>query len=141
MPDSNVSAADVASSVQSPAAEQLVQVETARLVQDGQEVLVVTVAGEIDTLTVDRFRDATNRGLDGLRAGEIMLIDLTNVTFMNSRGLQVLVETTELAQERQQSLRFVVGDTRAVLRPLKVTELDAVLPLCATVKDALQSSP
>jgi len=141
MPESEVGDAEVASSVGSPAAEQLVQVQTTRLVAGDQQALVVTVAGEIDTLTVGRFRDAAHRGLDELGAGEMLLVDLTKVTFMNSRGLQVLVELTELAQQHQRLLRFVVGDTRAVLRPLKVTELDTVVPLCVTVQDAFESSP
>ena len=54
------------------------QVETTRLVQGGQEALVVTVAGEIDTLTVGRFRDAAHCGLDELGDGKMLLVDLTN---------------------------------------------------------------
>ena len=52
-----------------PADEQLVRIETARIAHAKGEALVVTVAGEIDLFTVDRFRAAVAAGFDELRDG------------------------------------------------------------------------
>jgi hypothetical protein len=41
--------------------------------------LVITVAGKIDLLTVDRLRAAVAAGFEDLRDGEMLGIDLTPV--------------------------------------------------------------
>jgi len=71
-----------------PPDEQLVRIQTARVARATGEALVVTVTGEIDSLTVDRLRAAVAAGFEDLRDGEMLVIDLTQVTFMDSRGLQ-----------------------------------------------------
>jgi len=120
-----------------PADEQLVRIETARIAHAKGEALVVTVAGEIDLYTVDRVRAAVAAGFDQLRDGEVLVIDLTEVTFLSSQGLQALVEVTLAAQQRREPLAIVVDHTRPVLHPIKVTGLDDVLALFNTVEDAV----
>jgi anti-sigma B factor antagonist len=99
----------------------------------------VTLAGEIDLFTVERFRAAVAAGFDQLRDGEILVIDLTEVTFLASHGLQALVDATVAARRRREPLRIVVDHTRPVIRPIEVTGLDEVLALFDTVEDALHS--
>jgi hypothetical protein len=50
--------------------------------------LVVTAAGEIDLSTLEQFRAALTDGFDQLARGEILVVDLTKVTFISSTGLQ-----------------------------------------------------
>jgi anti-sigma B factor antagonist len=120
-----------------PADEQLVRMETGRIAHPKGEALVVTVAGEIDLYTVDRVRAAVAAVFDQLRDGEVLVIDLTEVTFLSSQGLQALVEVTLAAQRRRDPLAIVVDHTRPVIRPIEVTGLDDVLALFNTVEDAL----
>lgn len=122
-----------------PAGEQLVRIDTGRVVHATGEALVVTVGGEIDLVTVDRFRAAVTAGFDQLHDGEILVIDLTEVTFLSSQGLQALVDVTQAARRRREPLRIVVDHTRPVIRPIEVTGLDNVLALFDTVEDALHS--
>jgi anti-sigma B factor antagonist len=122
-----------------PAGEQLVWIETGRVVYATGEALVVAVAGEIDLFTVDRFRAAVAAGFDQLHDGGILVIDLTEVTFLGSQGLQALVDVTRAAQRRREPLRIVVDNTRPVIRPIELTRLDNVLALFDTVEDALHS--
>ena len=121
-----------------PADEQLVRIGTSRMAHANSQALVVTVAGEIDGFTVDRLRAAVAAGFDHLRAGEILVIDLTDVTFLGSPGLQALVEITRTARQRREPLRIVVDDTRPVIRPIQLTGLDDILALFNTVEQALQ---
>jgi anti-sigma B factor antagonist len=116
-----------------------VRIETGRVVHAQGQALVVMVAGEIDLFTVDRLRAAVAAGFDELRDGEIMVIDLTEVTFLASQGLQALVDVTQAAQRRREPLRIVVDHNRPVIRPIEVTGLDEVLALFDTVEDALDS--
>lgn len=121
-----------------PAAEQVVRIDTARVVHAQGQALVVTVAGEVDVLTVQRLRAAVTAGFDQLRDGEILILDLTNVTFLGSPGLQALVEATRAARRRREPLRIVVDNTRPVVRPIQLTGLDGILTLYDTVEQALQ---
>ena len=120
-----------------PADEQLVRIETGRIAHGNSEALVVTVAGEIDLYTVDRLCAAVAAGFDQLRDREVLVIDLTEVTFLSSHGLQALVDVTLAAQRRREPLAIVVDHTRPVVRPIEVTGLDDVLALFHTVEDAL----
>lgn len=122
-----------------PADEQLVRIETARRAYSTGMALVVTVTGEIDLLTIGRLRAAVAAGFEDLRDGEMLVIDLTPVTFMDSRGLQALVDATQAAQQRREPLRIVVDHTRPVVRPIQVTGLDNVLALFNTVEDAVHA--
>lgn len=122
-----------------PPDEQLVRLQTARVAHATGEALVVTVAGEIDLLTADRLRVAVAAGFENLRDGEMLVIDLTQVTFMDSRGLQTLVDVTQAAQQRPEPLHIVVDHTRPVIRPIQVTRLHEVLALFDTLEDALHA--
>jgi anti-sigma B factor antagonist len=118
--------------------QQLVQIDTARVVQNQQESLVLRVAGELDVLTIDRFRAAVGAGLDQLPDGGILVIDLAGVTFLGSPGLQALVNATRAASRRREPLRIVVDANRSVIRPIRLTGLDDVLALFHSVEEALQ---
>lgn len=120
-----------------PAAEQVVRIETGRVVRAQAQAVVVTVAGEIDGFTVDGLRAAVAAGFDQLGDAEILVIDLTEVTFLGSQGLQVLFDVTQAARRRREPLRIVVDHNRPVLRPMQLTGLDDVLALFETVDAAL----
>jgi len=128
---------DAALAACGPAAEQVVQINTGRVVHDQTPALVITVTGEIDQFTVDRLRAAVTAGFDQLRDREILVIDLTAVTFFGSPGLQALVDVTEAAQQRREPLRIVVDHNRPVIHPIKITGLGHVLALYDTVEQAL----
>jgi anti-sigma B factor antagonist len=136
--ESGVGDPDSELAARGPAAEQVVRIETGRVVHDQAQALVVTVAGEIDRFTVARLRAAVTAGFDQLRSGEMLVIDLTDVTFLGSPGLQALVEATEAAEHRREPLRIVVDNTRPVIRPIQSTGLGEVLALFDTVTQALQ---
>jgi len=68
-----------------------------------------------------------------------LVIDLTQVTFMDSRGLQALVDVTQATQQRREPLRIVVNHTRPVIRPIQVTGPDEVLALFDTIEEALRA--
>jgi anti-sigma B factor antagonist len=125
---------------QGPAAEQMLRIGTGGVLHEQAQALVVTVAGEIDLLTVARLRSAVAAGFDKLRDGEILVIDLTDVTFLGSPGLQVLVDVTQAARRRREPLRLVVDHTRPVIRPIELTGLDDFLALFDTVDDALRAA-
>ncbi|ANZ42584.1 hypothetical protein BBK82_08240 [Lentzea guizhouensis] len=96
-------------------------------------VAVLHVGGEIDITTADPLRAELSTRL---AAGDDLVVGCTEVTFMDSTGLSALVTAQNHASRRGTRL-IVVGNHHAVLRPLQITHLDAVLTIAATSADAL----
>ncbi|MCA1835221.1 MAG: STAS domain-containing protein [Actinobacteria bacterium] len=140
MPSSDSGRANGDLGAERDAAEaQLLRADIGRVEHPRGVALVVTVAGEIDFSTADRFREALTAGLDQLRDGEILVIDLTQVRFMSSTGLQALVDVALAAQGRCEPLPVVVDRTHPVMRPLKTTGLDEFFAVLNTVGEVLRS--
>jgi anti-anti-sigma factor len=95
-------------------------------------VAVVTVSGEIDLATVPAFEAAIADALT--RQPDALIVDLTDVDFLASAGLQSLVATRENVAA---SARFaVVANGPATSRPIQLTGLDQILSLYPTLPDA-----
>lgn len=100
--------------------------------QDG--ILLAHTTGEIDALGAPALSRFVG---DQLSADRRFILDLDEVTFLGSAGLQVLLDTDQAAARRK--LRWaLVGTTRAVARPLEVTGLAPRLPLQPTVPAAIK---
>jgi anti-sigma B factor antagonist len=82
------------------------------------DTAVLAVRGEIDTLTVPAFNAATEELLT--TSGEILVMDLSDVRFLASSGLAVLISAAHRAEDRGIRLRLVVT-SRALRRPLEIT--------------------
>jgi anti-sigma B factor antagonist len=137
VPESGVGEPGSEVGARGPAAEQVVRIETGRVVRAQAQAVVVTVAGEIDGFTVDGLHAAVAAGLDQLGDAEILVIDLTEVTFLGSQGLQALFDVAQAVRRRGEPLRIVVDHNRLVIRRMQLTGLDDVLALFDTVDGAL----
>ena len=84
----------------------------------------LTVSGEIDSSSAPVFRAQLEALLDGDASG--MTVDLTGVTFLDSAGLCALALAHRRAAARGVALR-VLAASRAVIRPLQITGLWALL--------------
>ena len=89
--------------------------------------VVVQAVGEIDLLTVERFDTVVREELDA--KPEVLVVDLSGLSFLSSQGLAVLVATQEAASPMGVQLRVATGNARAVVRPLEATGLADVLTL------------
>jgi len=90
---------------------------------DEAGVHVVRVSGEFDLSGCDRFRDASERP-----DAELVVVDLSETTFLDSSALSELIRLQRLTQRR--------GSRLAILRPagradriFKLTGMDGHLPL------------
>ena len=96
-------------------------------------VAVLAVGGEIDLATAPVFEAAISDALaDDPPA---FVIDLSDVTFLASAGLQLLVATQERIGDSGEFA--VVADDPATSRPIQLTDLDKIFALYATLDDAL----
>ena len=100
---------------------------------------VLRLAGELDLLTVP---DLQARVTDAVAATTgAVVADLTAVQFLSSSGLRLLLGLRSALAEQGRPLRLVVGESRAVTRPLLVTGLDRVLELHPDLDTALAVVP
>ncbi len=100
-------------------------------------ICVLSVDGEVDTLTASAFTGA----LEELTAAAepVLVVDLTGVTFLASSGLAALIQAARRAEERALTLRLV-APTRAVRRPLEITGTDRLFEIHADVSGATAGS-
>jgi anti-sigma B factor antagonist len=100
------------------------EISTASLDGDG---LQIAVRGELDMATAGRLLEAV-RGAS--EPGGRLLLDLSEVAFMDSTGLSALLDLREHAG----SVALVAG--RAVRRVVQLVDLGEDLPLYETVDEA-----
>lgn len=93
------------------------------VVQASREVLI-TVAGDVDLVTVARMERAAAGYLDGLRPARVTL-DLSGVGFFGAAGVSALLRLRDLAAGGGTTLRIL--PSVAVRRPLLLLELDELL--------------
>ena len=87
---------------------------------------VLTVAGEVDTITASHLGVALGRLLD--EPADVLVADLTGITFLASSGLAVLIQAAARADDTGRRLRLVASG-RQVRRPLEITGTDQLFDL------------
>jgi anti-sigma B factor antagonist len=105
----------------------MVEVDVSR--HDG--VTVFRPAGELDAFTVQEFREQ----LGALAGDPAIVIDLSDVPFMDSVGLGALIGGIRKLREADGTV-VVVCDRAAVLRLLHTTRFDRMVPVVADVAAA-----
>lgn len=102
----------------------------------GGGAVVVRLAGELDLHNADRVREAV---LDGVGRGpERLVVDLQEVTFIDSTTLGILVEGRSKLQNRRAFL--LAAPVLDVVRALEVSGLDRHFSVHETVEDALATT-
>ena len=98
----------------------------------GSDRYVITVSGEVDLATSPDLDAAIIAGLDS-GAGSLV-VDLTDVSFMDSSGLGVIVRGLKRCREADKDLDLVIANER-VLKVFGITGLDQVIPIHDSLED------
>lgn len=100
-------------------------------VEDATNYMLCRPVGELDAYTVSQFREA----LGGLASQRYLLIDLSEVPFMDSAGLGALIGGIRRAREAGGDV--AVACSRPTLtRLLHTTGFDRIVPVTETVEAA-----
>jgi anti-sigma B factor antagonist len=102
-------------------------------------VTVAEVRGEIDMATCDAMAEPLFEQLDAAHPG--LVVDLSEVEFMGSAGLAVLIEAHQRTQQGTTTLAIVAPDQSPASRALTVSGLVQFLPVHRTVHEAMRSMP
>jgi anti-anti-sigma factor len=96
---------------------------------------VVALSGELDVATAPMLSERLQDAIEGF-ADMHVIIDLSNVAFMDSMGLQVMLSATRrLARERRRLVLVCLPGP--ILRLLAGTKLDSAFDIAADVPAAV----
>ena len=98
------------------------------------EYHVCKLSGEVDAYTVGDFREA----LSGIDDVHWLVIDLSDVPFMDSAGLGALIGGIRRVREAEGDVA-VISTTASLNRLLHTTGFDRIVPVCESLGDALTS--
>lgn len=101
-------------------------------IEEHEEYTLCRPSGELDAYTVGQFREA----LTALSEKPRVLIDLSDVPFMDSAGLGALIGGIRRAREAEGQV--VVACSRPTLtRLLHTTGFDRIVPVTETIEEAI----
>lgn len=103
------------------------------VVDQGAGAVAVHVVGEVDTLTAPMLHARLEQHVD---TAPLLVLDLSEVTFLGSAGLAVLVATKDARESRGHRLSLVCG-TRIVTRALEATGLLGLFDVADDVEQAV----
>lgn len=95
-------------------------------------LVLLTVRGSIDVLTVPQLADAVREAISGVPAG--LIIDITAVDFLSSAGMAALVTAHENIAPTGKFA--VVADGPATARPMRLVGLDQTIVMYSSVDEA-----
>jgi len=100
----------------------------------GPDTHVVEVAGEVDLFTAPEFRA---RIAAPIEAGcTRVIVDLSEVTFIDSSSLGVLIDAHKRLEQDDRRLVIVCSD-RAILSTFRITGLDGIFTIVGSREDAV----
>src|SRR6516162_4687551 len=102
-------------------------------VRHEQDCVIVTAAGEIDISTVKPLRDCL---FEMAASGAPLVVDLEQVSFIDSVGLATLVGAAKRAAAHGGSLQVACALPK-IRQLVQLTQLDRRIPLFHTLDEAL----
>jgi anti-sigma B factor antagonist len=100
------------------------------------EAAVIIASGEIDLESCTVLSSQLRTTIEETTA-TLVLLDASNIVFISSSGLAMLVTATQLADQHHKRFRVLTGDQRVIPRALHVAGLEQIVTTHATYPDAL----
>jgi anti-anti-sigma factor len=100
-------------------------------------VIVGRVAGEIESVNAQEMSNALATRLTSEAAG--LVIDLSQVTYLDSAGIELLFDLARRLRTHRQRLRLVLPVDAPMRRVLELCDIARAAPIDATVEDALEA--
>jgi len=103
-------------------------------------IVVVVLRGEIDVVSAGEVGLELLAAMRATPARRCVVIDMRDVSFLDSCGLQMLLQTRNQATEEQLELFLVMGDDTIVRRMFAITGLDKLFAIHRRVGDGLDAA-
>ena len=100
-----------------------------------EDYSIIELSGEVD---LSCSPDARKQILECLGKGKGLLVDLSQVSYIDSSGVASLVEGYQTAKKK--TLKFgLLGVSTAAMSVLQLARLDKVFPIYANIEESLQT--
>ena len=101
------------------------------------DVGIVILEGEIDIYSAPQFKEVLLNGIEG--GARRVIVDLSDVTFIDSTALGVLVSGAKRVRPRNGNLDIVCTDEN-IIRIFEITGLDRIFGIYATRVEAVKAA-
>ena len=98
------------------------------------EVLFVQITGDMDSYSAESFYEDGLKSLDA--SARWLVIDCSRVTLISSKGVGVIIRLGAVCGSRGGGA-FLVAPTQPIRTVLSLMGLDALIPTCETVDEAM----
>jgi anti-anti-sigma factor len=105
------------------------------LTDERDGVVIARLVGEIDLSNAREVGSDLTARVSNEALG--VVVDLSQTTYLDSSGIQLMFELAERLERRQQRLGVAVPEDAPIRRVLKVVSLDAAVPVVTTVDEAV----
>jgi anti-sigma B factor antagonist len=105
--------------------------------EQGEDVVVAAIEGEIDASNAIEI-GARLRALV-TNQSSALVVDLSDTTYLDSAGLNLLFELAAELEHRQLRLRVVVPPSSPIVRTMRLVGMEGVIPTHATRAEALET--
>jgi anti-anti-sigma factor len=95
---------------------------------------VVVAAGEIDLAASPALHEVLT---EAAQSADRIIIDLTDVTFLDSTGMTVMVDALNRHHHRQRGTLCLVGLSQSVRKVLDITHLSSQFPTYPSLRAAV----
>ncbi len=96
--------------------------------------VVVAASGEVDLATAPELRDRLDAAIG--HGNDRVVVDLRDVTFIDSTGLGMLIRAFNQCKERGVRFSLVIAEAR-ILKVFEITGLTDLFPISTTIEDAV----
>jgi anti-anti-sigma factor len=103
--------------------------------QPSDGVVVVAPSGELDMSNAEVLEEAIKQARQD--AAQKLIIDLRELSFMDSSGLRLLLDTWNESKLSDRRLSIVVSKSGLVRRVLEISGCDTILPVVDDLDEAL----
>ena len=104
-------------------------------IEDGQDVVIARVSGEIDLSNASAVGDRLTAAVPNQALG--LVIDLSGTSYLDSSGIGLLFDLASRLRRRQQRLALGVPPESALRRVLGIVDAASAVPIVATVEEAV----
>ena len=101
---------------------------------DDSGVVIARIAGEIDLSNASRVEDRLTAAVPNSALG--MVLDLSDLSFVDSSGVEVFFRLGERLEDRRQRLAVALPEGAPVKRVFEIVRFSETLPLAGSVEEA-----
>jgi anti-anti-sigma factor len=95
---------------------------------------ILRIRGEVDISNVEEVSEAIDKAVSN--EGTTVVLDLTPTTYLDSSGIQLLVQLAERMGDRRHAFRVVVPRDSALRTLIELTGLEQIIPIRASMGEA-----